>query len=96
MYTHRMLLLRDCPVSLSTLDRLHPPFDAARELAKSVDLQLEGTSVELVRGSVRVAWRADDASADYFRVRDLDGDQILKAKSSPLLEIAARARKFIA
>lgn len=95
MYTHRMLLLRDCPVSLSTLDRLHPPFAVDRELAESVDLQLEGTSVELVRGSVRVAWRSDDATADYFRVRDLDGDQILKAKSSPQSEVAARARKFI-
>ena len=46
------------------------------------------TSVELVRGSVRVGW-VDDASADYFRWRDLDGDRIVKARS-PAMEAAER------
>ena len=92
MYTHRMLLLRDCPLPRSSLERLQPPFNVQRELVECVDLQLP-MSVELVRGSVRVGW-VDDASADYFRWRDLDGDRIVKAKS-PAMEAAERARKFM-
>ena len=92
MYTHRMLLLRDCPLPRSALERLHPPFDVNRELAECVVLQ-HPSSVELVRGSVRVGW-CDDASADYFRWRDLDGDRIVKARS-PAMEAAERARKFM-
>ena len=90
MYTHRMLLLRDCPLPRSALEKLS--FDVNRELAECVDLQLP-MSVELVRGSVRVGW-CDDASADYFRWRDLDGDRIVKAKS-PAMEAAERARRFM-
>ena len=90
MYTHRMLLLRDCPLPRSALEKLS--FDVNRELVECVVLQ-HPTSVELVRGSVRVGW-ADDASADYFRWRDLDGDRIVKARS-PAMEAAERARKFM-
>jgi hypothetical protein len=92
MYTHRMLLLRDCPLPRSALERLQPAFDVNRELAECVVLQ-HPTSVELVRGSVRVGW-CDDASADYFRWRDLDGDRIVKARS-PAMEAAERARRFM-
>ena len=90
MYTHRMLLLRDCPLPRSALEKLS--FDVNRELVECVVLQ-HPTSVELVRGSVRVGW-VDDASADYFRWRDLDGDRIVKARS-PAMEAAERARKFM-
>ena len=90
MYTHRMLLLRDCPLPRSALEKLS--FDVNRELVECVVLQ-HPTSVELVRGSVRVGW-CDDASADYFRWRDLDGDRIVKARS-PAMEAAERARRFM-
>ena len=47
MYTHRMLLLRDCPLPRSALEKLS--FDVNRELVECVVLQ-HPTSVELVRG----------------------------------------------
>ena len=90
MYTHRMLLLRDCPLPRGR-HWLKLSFDVNRELAECG--RFTASSVELVAGSVRVGW-CDDASADYFRWRDLDGDRIVKARS-PAMEVAERARRFM-
>lgn len=92
MYTRAMLVeLQDAPLSTADLDGLHPAFDHERELAEAVSFEQELTSVDMVRGCVRVAWCSDDTRADYFCTRELDDDHIRMSERAIMAQLRSEA-----
>ena len=92
MYTRAMLVeLQDAPLSTADLDGLHPAFDHERELAEAVSFEQELTSVDMVRGCVRVAWCSDDTRADYFCTRELDDDHIRMSERAIIAQLRSEA-----
>ena len=68
-----------------------PSLDHERELAEAVSFEQELTSVDMVRGCVRVAWCSDDTRADYFCTRELDDDHIRMSERAIIAQLRSEA-----